>query len=146
MDRGKSGRLRSIPQDGMARFPRHIQSTNRAVVCAAFRRMGWRGLLAISNRPTERSFAKQSVRMGWRGFLILQSRERNSSRSAKRHIQSTKRKVLGYFLIFNSVTVLTRGNYQFSIINYQLMKDICCLANVQSGVDAIPIFHLSKTG
>ncbi len=38
-----------------------------------------------------------------------------------RHIQSTKRKVLGYFLIFN-VMVLTRGNHQLSIINYQLMK------------------------
>ena len=31
-------------------------------------RMGWRGLLAISNRPRERLFAQQSVRMGWGGL------------------------------------------------------------------------------
>ncbi|MGK7922982.1 MAG: hypothetical protein AB4080_23580 [Trichodesmium sp.] len=44
--------------------------------------MGWRGLLAISNRPREEMI-----------FPDIQSR-----------------------------TVLTRGNYQLSIINYQLMN------------------------
>ncbi len=34
----------------------------------------WRGLLAISNRPRERSFAEHELRMGWRGFPLLQSR------------------------------------------------------------------------
>ncbi len=51
-------------------------------------RMGWRGFLAISNRPRERSFAEHSIRMGWRGFPLLQSR------SEVRHIQSTKRAVV----------------------------------------------------
>ncbi|NET16520.1 MAG: hypothetical protein F6K08_28715 [Okeania sp. SIO1H6] len=45
-----------------------MSKEKKAVVCGAFRRMGWRGL------------------------PLFQSRERNSSRSAKRHIQSTKRR------------------------------------------------------
>ncbi len=71
---------------------------------------GWRGFLAISNRPRERSFAEHSVRMGWRGFLAISNRPRERSfaehsvgwdgevsrrvqsrvscRAAKRHIQS----------------------------------------------------------
>ncbi|MEB3339406.1 hypothetical protein [Okeania sp.] len=32
------------------------------------------------------------------------------------------------------------------LLNSGDFTDICCLANVQSGVDAIAIFHLNKTG
>ncbi len=45
--------------------------------------MEWRGNLAISNRPRERSFAAVR-RMGWRGLPLFQSR------SEVRHIPSTK--------------------------------------------------------
>ncbi|GFZ92100.1 hypothetical protein CYANOKiyG1_02650 [Okeania sp. KiyG1] len=58
------------------------------------------------------------------------------------------KKVLGYFLIFNSVTVKTRGNYQLSIINYQLMKIIAILKNIfiekNNILDSPPEFHLTN--
>ncbi|MGD1808492.1 hypothetical protein ACP6PL_24080, partial [Dapis sp. BLCC M126] len=59
-------------------------STKRAVVCGAFRRMGWRGLRSLRDatrtaypidQESDRK-AEQSVRMGWRGFLGISNRPR----------------------------------------------------------------------
>ncbi len=70
------------------KFKASHEQGEKAVVCGAVRRMGWRGLLACL-QSTKRAVVCGAVRrMGWRGLPLLQSRERFSCRAAKRHIQS----------------------------------------------------------
>jgi len=75
----------------MARSPRHIQSTKRAVVCEAVRRMGWRGLPLFQSRclcAEELSFScREAKRFSCRVCVAFR-------RKAKRHIQSTKKAVV----------------------------------------------------
>ncbi len=97
-------------------------------------------------QSTKRTVGKQSIPLGWDGALrsgsalfgfpfppgryAIQVAPRFALRHEKRALCGTlnaisnlpSRKVLLSFLIFNSSTVLTRVNYQLSIINYQLMK------------------------
>ncbi|MEM1172014.1 MAG: hypothetical protein AAGJ08_23775 [Cyanobacteria bacterium P01_H01_bin.35] len=58
---------------------------------------------------------------------------------------------LGYFLIFNSRKVLTRGNYQLSIIHYQLMNHsplhplLCHIQLFDNSLLTFPYLYLFAT-